>query len=70
MYVLISAKVLFKLLANSIGLGLVIIKLVSSANSTSLAFLAVTEGRSFMYNNKQTRRYIHIVVNIHAVSLL
>jgi len=34
------------------GLGLVIIKLVSSAYNTNLAFLAVTMGKSFTYNKK------------------
>ena len=49
---LTSAKTLFNLLANSIGLGLVTIKLVSSAYSTSLAFLAVTVGKPFIYTKK------------------
>jgi len=49
---LTSAKILFNLLANSVGLGLVVMKLISSAYSTYLAFLAVTEGKSFTYNKK------------------
>jgi len=49
---LTSAKILFNLLANSIGLGLVIMRLVSSAYSTNLAFLAGTVGKSFIYNKK------------------
>jgi len=51
---LTSARTLFNLLANSVGLGLVIIKLVSSAYSTDLALLAVV-GRSFNYNKKEQR---------------
>jgi hypothetical protein len=47
---LTSAKTLFNLLTNSIGLGLVIMKLVSSAYNTNLAFLAVTVGKLFIYN--------------------
>ena len=39
------AKTLLILLANSIGLGLVNTKLVSSAYMTNLAFLAVTVGK-------------------------
>ena len=41
---------IFNLLTNSIGLRLVIMKLVSSAYNTNLAFLAVILGKSFMYN--------------------
>jgi hypothetical protein len=35
------------------GLGLLIMKLVSYAYSTNLALLAVTMGKSFMYNRKE-----------------
>jgi hypothetical protein len=49
---LTSAKIVLTLLPNFIGLRLVIIKLVSSAYSTYLAFLAVTVGSSFIYNKK------------------
>ena len=45
-------KTLFNLSANSIGLGLVIMKLISSAYNTYLAFSAVTVGKSFTYNKK------------------
>ena len=47
-----SARMSFNLVANSIGLELVTMRLVSSAYNTNLAFLAVTSGRSFIYNNK------------------
>ena len=43
----LSAKIVFSLLAKSIGLGLVIIK--SSVYSTNLAFLSVTMRKSFIY---------------------
>jgi hypothetical protein len=51
-HLLKKEKILFNLLANSIGLGLVIMKLVLSAYSTNLAFSAVTVGKSFIYNKK------------------
>jgi len=49
------AKTIFILLANSIGVGLVIMRLVSSAYNTNLAFLAATVGKSFMYNKKKNK---------------
>jgi hypothetical protein len=61
---LTSAKILFNLLANSIGLGLVIIKLVSSAYSTNLAFLAVTIGKYFIYVIKKAEgQELNLVVH-------
>jgi len=47
------AKTIFILLANPIGVGLVIMGLVSSACNTNLVFLAATVGKSFMYNKKK-----------------
>jgi hypothetical protein len=49
---LTSAKILLSLLANSVGLGLLIMKMVSSAYNTNLVLLAFTKGKSFMYNRK------------------
>ena len=49
---LILGNTVFNLLANSIGLGLVIMRLVSSAYNTNLAFLGVTLGKLFMYSKK------------------
>ena len=49
---MISEKILFTLLAKSIGFGLVIMKLVSPAYNTSLVLFAVTVGKSFIYSKK------------------
>jgi hypothetical protein len=62
-YSLTSARTSFNLLANSVGLGLVIVKLVSSAYSTNLALLAVTVGKSFIYNKKTNGQEMNLVVH-------
>ena len=60
------AKTIFNLLANSIGLGLVIIRLVSSAYNTNLAFLTVTVSKSFMYNEEKIKAQELNLAVLHA----
>jgi len=49
-HLLTLAKHCISFLENSIGQGLVIMRLVSAARNTNLAFLAVIVGKTFMYN--------------------
>ena len=51
-----TAARMSNLVADSVELELVTMRLVSSAYNTNLAFLAVTSGKSFMYNKKAKDR--------------
>jgi hypothetical protein len=58
-----TARTLFNLLANSVGLGLVIIKLVLSAYSTNLALLDVTIGKSLYLIKRTQGQELNLVVH-------
>jgi len=62
---LILAKTIFNLLANSIGLGFVIMRLVSSAYNVNLTFSVVIVGKSLCIIKKIKGWELNVVV-MHA----